>query len=322
MMRSLACVVLLTSSCMAGLVKPRPGIPPSNVFLMPEIPVCNANTDEPVEVGTLENAALTEISGLARSPTHKNVLWGHNDSGDSARVFAISSTGKDLGVLTLPNITAVDFEDIAAAPCPDLNGPCIYVGDTGDNNLSRTSMAVYAFPEPATVDENHPLPANSEPSIVWRFPIASPVGPIDIEAMVVLPDASAMVFIEKASSGARVLKYASPWSPEGLATLEVTTTFDPPAAALERDQLPTAADVHPSGTRMLLRTYGAVFELKLDNGVTADHFAASDLTKLFDGPASEPQGESIAYDVDGTGFFTVSESPQPNQPLHHASCSQ
>ena len=40
------------------------------------------------------------------------------------------------------------------------------------------------------------------------------------------------------------------------------------------------------------------------------------------GPLSEPQGESIAYDADGTGVWSVSEDPNqaPGRELHHFLC--
>src|SRR5688572_32197460 len=43
----------------------------------------------PAAQGTLREQMLSEISGLAFSPT-QGVLWVHNDSGDEARVYAVS----------------------------------------------------------------------------------------------------------------------------------------------------------------------------------------------------------------------------------------
>ena len=310
-------------ACTPGALRPPPPVQPSRIFNMPDRPVCEHAIGAPVEVGTVESALLTEASGAVASPRHQGVLWMHNDHGDHpARVFAVSTAGKDLGQLVLPGVDNHDFEDIAAAPCPDLAGACIYVADTGNNLLDRTDVVVYAFPEP-DVDPDHPLAAGAQADAVWKFPITMGE-PVDVEAFIVLPDVSAMIFYEKASPSARVFKYAAPWTPDTLATLELSSTFTSPGSTFSGLNLVTGADVHPSGTRVALRTYGGAFEIKLDasRGVTADRFADADVVQLFQGPASEPQGEAIAYDEDGTGLFLVSESPDqtPHQPLHHAPC--
>jgi hypothetical protein len=96
---------------------------------------------------------------------------------------------------------------------PDLAGPCIYISDTGDNLRKWPNVVVYAFPEP-DVDADHPLAANDSASQVWRFPIKAEDGPIDVEAFIVLPDATAMIFYEKASAAARIFKYTAPWTPD------------------------------------------------------------------------------------------------------------
>ena len=49
-------------------------------------------------LGTRELALSNEASGLAASRKNAGVLWTHDDSGDSARVFAMSYAGAHLGV--------------------------------------------------------------------------------------------------------------------------------------------------------------------------------------------------------------------------------
>ena len=62
--------------------------------------------------GTVTAPALREVSGIATSTDQPDVLWVHNDSGDSARVFAIETTGALLGTFTL-----------SGAGCGRLGGP-------------------------------------------------------------------------------------------------------------------------------------------------------------------------------------------------------
>lgn len=320
--RALVVVAAATvAACVPRAPKPLAPVPESLVFKMPARDVCATSTGGFAAVGTLDDPDLVETSGVVASPSNPGVLWMHNDSGDEARLFATSTTGVALGRLALPGVDADDFEDIAAGPCPDFAGPCIYVGDTGDNDEDRDQLVVYAVPEPKVSVET-PLPEGARAESVWRFPIQIPDAPANIEGFVVLPDLSAMVFYEKRASDARVLRYRAPWTADNVATVEVTAVFDPPGQDLGGLRLITSADVHPTGTRLLLRTYLGVFEAELDgNEATADHPERARFVQL-DSPPDEEQGEAIAYDDDGTGIWSVSESREklPHVPLHHASC--
>ncbi|MBJ7514635.1 MAG: hypothetical protein JHC94_09975, partial [Acidimicrobiia bacterium] len=41
----------------------------------------------------ISNGALTEISGIAGSRLNSGLLWVHNDSGDTARIFGLDAQG-------------------------------------------------------------------------------------------------------------------------------------------------------------------------------------------------------------------------------------
>ena len=59
----------------------------------------------------LEDSRIVESSGLARSTYARDILFTHNDSGDSARVFAVDPSGDTQAVLTLGGISSRDAED-------------------------------------------------------------------------------------------------------------------------------------------------------------------------------------------------------------------
>ena len=91
---------------------------------------------------------LTEISGMAPSMLHTNVMWVHNDSGDAARLYALSLQDCNVvGELTLRDVSARDFEGLAAGV--DAQGrPVLWVGDIGDNLDSWDNVAIYRVREP------------------------------------------------------------------------------------------------------------------------------------------------------------------------------
>jgi hypothetical protein len=319
MKRLLVCLLCVGCGGRGAIVTPKET---PNIFTLPTKPVCEQDYADPVAVANLGEPALLEVSGMVASPTHKGVLWMHNDSGDDARIFAISTEGAPLGTLKFPDVEARDFEDIAAAPCPDLSGPCIYVADTGDNNLEREFLVVYAVREPTEVSPEKPLPEDAASDYVWRFPVV-PAPQANIEAFIVLPDATAMIFFEKSEEDARSFIYPAPWTPNESFTLQEVARFDPPGVDVPFGHFITGADIHPTAKRLLIRTYSGVFEAKLEGASAADVDAIT-FDEVFVGAIDEPQGEAVAYDEEGTGIWTVSESPSkdPGQPLHHVACNE
>ena len=106
----------------------------------------------------ISDPRLPEISGLASSILHEGIVWTHNDSGDSARIFAIDVTTCAVrAVVALHGVTARDIEAIGmgrdAAGSPEL-----WVADVGDNGLTRERVQLYRLAEPAALlDQSVPV---------------------------------------------------------------------------------------------------------------------------------------------------------------------
>ena len=318
-MRRAAVLLLAAAACTGAPDDPADaGLPDDE----PAFAVCASTYAAPAVAGSLGDDELIEASGLAASRRTPGVLWSHNDSGDSARLFALRDDGAPLLQLRLPGVDAVDFEDLSIADCPDDSGPCLYVGDVGDNFRARDDQIVYAMPEPALdVDAEYRV---EDAAQVWRFPVHLAEDHVNVEAFAVLPDLSAMVFLEKRNDdGVRIMLYRAPWTEGEDAALEVAGRFDSPGPVFVDDgQLITAIDVHPSGARLALRTYTGVFEYRFGDGQGVADMGDVEPVLVVAGPDSEPQGEAIAYDAEGDGLFTVSEDPfgRPGQDLHRYAC--
>jgi len=102
-----------------------------------------------VTAGPTQMPEIPEASGLAISRRTPGVIWSHNDSGNAEVLFAIDTTGALRGRVRLP-IRMRDLEDVSAARCE--SGPCLYVGDIGDNGLERRRILIARVPEPAPGD--------------------------------------------------------------------------------------------------------------------------------------------------------------------------
>jgi len=120
---------------------------------------------------------VPEASGLAISRRTPGVIWSHNDSGNAEVLFALDPTGNVRGRVRVP-MHMRDWEDISAARCE--SGPCLYLGDIGDNSLERRRIQIARVPEPAPGD------AQTAPPEVFYATYAD--GRHNAEAMFVIGD--------------------------------------------------------------------------------------------------------------------------------------
>lgn len=316
-----------------------------SLFAMPERPTCTGSVGAARDVGVVDDEALVEVSGLAASLQNPGLAWLVADSDNV--VFAVETVGAAAGAirarLRLP-APLVDPEDLALGPCPDLSGPCLFVADTGDNDRARPDVAVVAFPEPLL---SPPLDTDRAAvdvtlDAVWTMRLRYPDEAVDVEALAVLPDASAMLLFEKTTAPeARIFIAPAPWTVQtpddgdaandqpvllrGGGAVAIPADADGDGDPDQKLRRITAADVHWSGTRLLLRTTGGIFEYArpaLDSGVDGSQSGAGtgglvaggfgDLRgvapiRQVPSPDGEAQGEAIGWADDGVAWLSVSE---------------
>jgi len=249
---------------------------------------------DPANVGTLP-AVVTETSGLASSRKNPGVLYAHNDSGDSARVFALDSKGALLGEIAFGGATAVDWEDMAVGPCAE--GSCVWIGDVGDNGKSRSNYALYSIPEP-TLDGK----TFAKTTIAaHKFPFSYPDGKWNCETLLVHPTTGEIFVVTKDSTiDGGVYRFPAKLVPGTPVTLEKVGS-----AKGTNKNLVTGGDISPCGDRILLRTYGPLYEYTIAPGKTvAEAFSVAPRSVPV---AKEGQGEAVAFRADGRGYFTASE---------------
>ena len=250
--------------------------------------------------GTFDTEDLTEASGVVASALAEGVLWVHNDSGNAPRLYALSEDGRRLGTLLLEGVRNVDWEDLAAGPCPQgiESARCLYVGDIGDNDAVRPEVAIHVVPEPVVTGAFGTRRVQVARTVHFTWP----EGPRDAEALAVTEEGT-VVLVTKGREGYvsvyRMDLGDGPPAPEAVARL------DPPifGGSGPATDWVTAADFHPAGY-LLLRTYTALWEFDVTAGLGPD-LPRRPLERL---PARlEPQGEAAAYRPTG-GYVTVSEA--------------
>ena len=99
----------------------------------------------PTRQGRLEFTELTEVSGLAASHRHDDVLWAINDSGNDAVLYALDTQGKHLGKWPVA-IDNRDWEDLASIW---YNGDAyLLIAETGDNLRNYSEYKIHIVQEP------------------------------------------------------------------------------------------------------------------------------------------------------------------------------
>ncbi|SDO70963.1 hypothetical protein SAMN04489867_0381 [Pedococcus dokdonensis] len=221
-----------------------------------------------------EDDRIDESSGLALSVRHPHTVWTANDSGDSARVFAVDTrTGRTVGVHRF-DAEVRDVEALAITP----QGRML-VADIGDNGTSRDVVRIFWFDEPALGSTSGPRAAS------WE--LGYPDGPHDAEALAVDPRSGRILVITKDRVGGI---YALPKSPSRRGVNRLTRVGAAPSTV-------TDAVFLPDGSALAVRTYTSLHLLDPDT------FAGRGSSLL----PLRPQGETLALAPDEDGVLVGSE---------------
>lgn len=285
--------------------------PPSDVSVAVDAcPTCADYALEPAR-GRVAAAALNELSGVVESRLRRGVFFVHNDSGDSARFFAVNEGGALLAEYRLRGAPSVDWEDVAAGPCGA--DACLFFGDIGDNDMVRPSYTVLRVREPAVPDSP---PATVTPTeIAWEsLAFRYPDGAHNAEALLAHAATGDLYVITKTEGDSEVFRLPAGASTTATTTLTRVATLElPPSGAL----LVTGGDLHPCASRLLVRTYVRLFEYELPQGMPFEAIftvAPREVPVL-----AERQGEAVGWRADGRGYVTVSEGATPT--LNRFACA-
>ena len=267
--------------------------------------------------GLITSGELDEVSGLAASRAHEDVLWVIEDSGNRARLHALSRRGDVLARYEVEDASNVDWEDMASF---DLDGKhYLLVADTGDNGGRRKDFMLHVFEEPKALANGTLRPA-------WSIRGRWPDGPRDCEAVAVDAAAGQVLLVSKKRSPPDlfVLPLAKPtatnprrgWRearrigrlahvPE--ASLDLKRN-DPRMAKLFPQV--TSADLSPDGRKLAVLTYGSVLFYRRSKGEEWGP-AVARTPESYDVPLI-PQPEALAWTAQGGGLYATGEfKPAP-----------
>jgi hypothetical protein len=230
---------------------------------------------------------LAELSGLVAVGDQ---VLAMNDGGQQAVVYLLDAACQVVDVHSAP-IDPYDPEDLALGA-----DGTVWLADTGDNNLTRTTVALIALRPDGTTGVHR---------------LTYPDGPHDTEALLLAPDGTPYLVTKAVLGASSVYRPAAPLVDGGtvamveVASVNMTLTGTPGGPVGRAGQLLiTGGAVSADGSRLALRTYTDAYVWPL---VGSDVVAALAGEPVRVALPESPQGEAISFTSDNAALLVASE---------------
>ncbi len=246
--------------------------------------LCSRYEFEKLTANTLDKS-LEEMSGLVIYS--KGKLIHIQDSGNDPLLIFTERDGKVIESISYAPEN-IDAEELQKGPCPQKNGVCFYVFDTGDNFKWRTERTIWIIDE-----ESLRSPSKKMESLRFIFPNKER---IDSEAAVVV--GKTIYIFSKEKKHARVFALDMTSNPKEI--LEARLIDDLPYTMI------TGASVSSDGERILLLNWQGVRELAL-KGEGKKEASSFYPFRQFIKIKKLAQQEAISFDEDQRSFLYSSE---------------
>lgn len=252
--------------------------------------------------GIMTNPILSEASGMTASITNPGYYWVINDSGNPAEIFLLDSMGTRIQKYNLKDAVNIDWEDIVAVENQKNNSSQLIVADIGDNFGIRPYIQLLVMEEPTLTQSDDTTISDFQ---TYKYVFED--GARDAETILADPLSNELYIVSKREPQVGI--YAVPDFPfqESTDTLRLISR-------LPFNKI-TAGSISPDGKEILLKNYDAIFYWSregrqlLPTIMQTNHELIAYLV--------EPQGESITWNRQGNGFYTLSElSYSDNQRLY------
>lgn len=246
-----------------------------------------------VKLAELNNKELKEISGIAASANNPKLLWAHNDSGNGADIFLLDDHLNIKLTCTLAGVENRDWEDIAVGPGPDASKSYVYVGDIGDNEGQYLYKYIYRFEEPVlSKTQSEKITVTSFDRITFKLPDERK----DTETLLLDPKTKNLYVVSKREEPVFLYELKFPYNTED--TLVANKLMSLPFTQI------VGGDFATNGHEILMKNYNRIFYWNSLSKSVNDVLKENPQEIPY---VAEPQGESITWAIDGSGFYTLSE---------------
>lgn len=238
---------------------------------------------------------LIESSGIAIEGNNR--IWSHEDSGNANELYCFDSTGILLRTLIIGNVENIDWEDLAVD-----SDDHWFIGDFGNNNNTRTDLAIYKIPNPENIAENTVNAGIIRFTLEDQtaFPPPSSNRNFDIEAMVWHKDSLYLFTKNRSNPFTGITKmYVLPDAPGNYVARLVDSQFM--GSTVETGRI-TSADINHHTGELVLLTNNRLISF---TNYTGNRFFNGHKTDyIFN--TTPGQNEGIAF-VSGTKLYMTEE---------------
>lgn len=257
-------------------------------------PISESYHPLPTEIGKV---SLSEASGIAWSRSNSEMLWAHNDSGNTNSLYLLDGkSGEIAAKYTINGTVNIDWEDMEIASGPEEGEPYIYISDTGDNNQRRQDYTIYRFREPVYSYKAGERNIFLSDSGVERIRFRYPDGSHDAEAMFVDPATRDIYLVTKRDVVSFL--YVIPYPQK---TEEVYTIFKVGEFSFREA---SAGSVSSDGNKILIKNRQDIYYWERAEGERM--FETLERIPIRVPYAGEPQGEAVCFDSQNN-YLTLSE---------------
>ena len=273
-------------------------------------------------VATHDDGSMDEISGLyamTKSGNENNFVAVDDSVGTT--MFVIDRLADKVCTIALNGVTWTDAEEVSGYKDLTSGTSYILLMEFGDNSANRATKTIYRFEEPTITGSN--LTVSTFDTIDFVYP-ASPtweggsnLG--DAEASFACPADGKIYIMSKRET--RNFIFSLPIQASYVGTQTLTYEGEMHADVVEE----TGGVISPANAvaacisngldNVLVKTYNKVYQFfrtnRTDDWATIMTLSAPTEETNYVGrgsaPSQEPQGESICFEYNDKGYFTISE---------------
>lgn len=257
--------------------------------------------------GVIEYSKLDENSGMVVGLENPDIIWAIND-GKSNEIYGFDKFGKSRTIINFKKDLLnndSDVEDIAILRIGGLS--YIALADIGDNDSNRETCNILLVPEPNSKSLDKEVEIKSKDIIKIEFNYND--GARDAECLLADPISHNLYIVSKRELNARLYELKFPFDNNKTNTFQFISTF-PFGNNPDKDFTGvTAGDISKDGTKILIKDYNNIWYFqKLENESIVKALSKSpQKIKAYSYSLEEPQGESVCWEFDNSGFYTASE---------------
>jgi len=246
------------------------------------------------KIAALENKKLGEISGLESSTNNPNLLWAHNDSGNGPEIFLLNDKLEIKLTCELAGVKNRDWEDIAVGPGPDSNKNYVYVAEIGDNDAVYQEKFIYRFEEPTWKEGmSDKITISAFDKIIFHLEDERK----DTETLLIDAKTKNLYVVSKREEPVYLYELKYPFKINEAITAKKLISL--PLTKI------VAGDISADGKEIIMKNYDNVYYWNTTTEKSITELLREEPKEV---PYEiEPQGESITWAANGSGFYTLSE---------------